>query len=78
MTIDKPKRPRSHPDRGLDCQMSLEKRIHAAMTEAYEAGWSDHEIVVAVGELANAWYFATAANAQTDADIARAKGLKPS
>ncbi|MBO6540328.1 MAG: hypothetical protein JJ969_13145 [Rhizobiaceae bacterium] len=47
------------------------------MDAAYAAGWSDQEITTAVMELANNWYWALAAKAQTEADIARAKGIRP-
>lgn len=76
MTVKPPPRPADHPDRDMDCQFALEPALHAVLDEARAAGWSEQEIVTAVMELTNAWYFARLANDETEAAIIEASRVK--
>jgi hypothetical protein len=46
--IARPRRPRNHPDRFLECQRAVENTVVSAIGEASAAGWQKDEIVAAM------------------------------
>jgi hypothetical protein len=46
--IARPRRPRNHPDRFLECQRAVENTVIGAVGEASAAGWQKDEIIAAM------------------------------
>ena len=52
-SIARPRRPRNHPDRFLECQRAVENTVISAIGEASAAGWQKDEIIAAIVEVAD-------------------------
>ncbi|NWJ25397.1 hypothetical protein [Rhizobium sp. RM] len=59
-----PLRPDEYPDRFMDCQEALAAKFHDLLDGAIEAGWSEHEVLAAVIEMADNRALAHDANSE--------------
>jgi hypothetical protein len=62
-----------HPDRGIDCEMYLERAFQALAEAAVSAGWTEDEVDSALIELAKARITMRVENGRTSFAIERAK-----
>ena len=72
-SITPPRTAAPYPDRDLDCQMAAEDAFQEMVERIVAAGWGPEEAALAVMALAENHVMAVAANAETDAAIARAR-----
>jgi len=67
--ITPPRHPTNYADRNLDCQEAIESRVIAIIDDARAAGWSIHDITLALTDLADNLMLQARANEATDCQI---------
>ncbi|MBB3406095.1 hypothetical protein [Rhizobium sp. BK284] len=63
------------PDRNIRCQDALQKAVQELVSAAISAGWSEHEVLLALADLVDHQLLALEANNNTDALIALLKRM---
>ncbi|EKJ94772.1 hypothetical protein C241_15768 [Bradyrhizobium lupini HPC(L)] len=68
-----PCRPDEYSDRFVDCHEALTSKFHDLLDSAIEAGWSEHEVLAAVIEIADNRALANDANSKLQQLLASVK-----
>lgn len=66
----RPPNPDNEGDRTAECQFALAPAFDDLAARAVLAGWETQDIMVAMMELANAWFFSVQSDGETDAKAA--------
>jgi len=77
MPIDPPKLPEDNPDRGLECETSVEDEFRRPVDQIEAAGWTGDEAATAVFSLALNWLDQRAASEEDEGRIAAARKRQP-
>ncbi|GGD24535.1 hypothetical protein [Aureimonas glaciei] len=73
MIISLPRLPEDHPDRALECQLSLEPAFQDLVRQAVAAGWTEADVAAAMIDLAHNHLKGILAHWRTQADVYRAE-----
>jgi hypothetical protein len=52
MNVSSPKRPKTHPDYGMDCEKALDLPVQDLIDIAVQAGWDTRTVMVALQSVA--------------------------
>lgn len=63
------------PDRHIRCQDALQAAFQDLVSTAISVGWSEHEVLLAIGDLVDLQVLSLGANNHTDALVALLKRM---